>query len=176
MIEYFFGPGDGSRTTWHSAADLDIDGDGVREAVALDFDGDGRADDAMVDIDADGVADMSALDLDDDGVCEAFFGDSGAGLWDRPRAGIGDLSERLPRPSPPPHPTSPHPTPPPRVPLDLDRDGRPEAELVGPAVTGRLGGRLYVDSDGDGAHDQVLVDTDGDGRADLALRPGDPRF
>lgn len=47
LIDYIFGPGDGSVTTWTSRADLDLSGDGVADAVRLDFDGDGRRDDAM---------------------------------------------------------------------------------------------------------------------------------
>ena len=69
-LEYFFGTGDGTLSTWHSPADLDLDHDGTLDAVALDFDGDGLRDDAMWDTDADGVADRAMLDLDDDGIAE----------------------------------------------------------------------------------------------------------
>ncbi|GAA3949041.1 hypothetical protein [Gordonia caeni] len=128
-LEYFFGTGDGATSTWHSPADLDLNGDGVLDAVALDFDGDGRIDDAMWDSDGDGVADRAVLDLDDDGVPERFFRDSGLGLWEQsvPGAPAGHQST-------PPSPG--------RLEIDADGDGRPEA--------------ILEDTDGDGYADRVV--------------------
>lgn len=48
-ITYGFGTGVGEMSEWTSAADRDLSGDGVPDAVRLDFDGDGSADDAMWD-------------------------------------------------------------------------------------------------------------------------------
>ncbi|MBD0862818.1 hypothetical protein IA539_16635 [Gordonia sp. zg691] len=176
VIEYCFGPGDGSTTRWSSPADLAIGGD-APDAVGLDFDGDGRRDDAMWDTDADGVADVAALDTDDDGASDAFYRDSGAGLWDRPvsREEIGggsgarpDESESAERRGPPSARV---------LRLDLDDDGDVDAEIVGAEKGGRIvGERLYVDSDGDGEPDVVLVDLDGDGIADAVYDKRDPRF
>ncbi|WP_369403292.1 hypothetical protein [Gordonia soli] len=51
--------------------------------------------------------------------------------------------------------------------LDLNRDGRVDAELHGTRRAGiPVATHLYVDENGDGTFDRVLVDTDGDGRAD----------
>ncbi|MGO3325624.1 hypothetical protein [Gordonia sp. (in: high G+C Gram-positive bacteria)] len=128
VIEYVFGAGDGSTSTWLSAADLDLDGDGVMDAVSLDFDGDGIADDAMADTDADGVADRSALDLDDDGVPEIYFSDDGSGLWER---GVD-------------RPAEPSASPAPRTAGEsvLDTDGDGVADTV------------LIDTDGDGFADE----------------------
>ena len=156
VIEYLFGPGDGSTTTWTSVADADLNHDGIPDAVLLDFDGDGRRDDAMWDTDGDGVADVSVLDLDDDGEYDAFFRDGGKGLWDRrvEREGLDTGAD-----------------------LDIDGDGQVDARLEGPAGSGRITpDRLYVDVDGDGHFDHVLVDLDGDGRADACYDSRDPRF
>lgn len=87
-IEYFFGIGDGALQRWTSPADLDLNGDGILDAVALDFDGDGLLDDAMWDSDGDGVADLAVLDLDDDGTPEAQFADGGRGLWEVARGTV----------------------------------------------------------------------------------------
>ncbi|MCF8603714.1 hypothetical protein L5I01_10135 [Gordonia sp. HY442] len=127
VIEYVFGAGDGETSAWRSVADLDLNADGVFDAVSLDFDGDGLADDAMVDTDADGVADLSALDLDDDGLPETFFADGGSGLWER----------AADRPSGPP--LSPAPTAPGESVLDTDADGTDDTVLI--------------DTDGDGYAD-----------------------
>lgn len=178
VIEYLFGPGDGSTTTWTSVADADLNHDGIPDAVLLDFDGDGRRDDAMWDTDGDGVADVSVLDLDDDGEYDAFFRDGGKGLWDR-RVEREEL-DTGPRQPPPRHP--PPGQPPPSSPdtgadLDTDGDGQVDARLEGPAGSGRITpDRLYVDVDGDGHFDHVLVDLDGDGRADACYDSRDPRF
>ncbi|MFE0750291.1 hypothetical protein [Gordonia sp. NPDC058843] len=176
-IEYYFGTGDGPTTRWSGTADLTL-GDphsGSLDAIRLDFDGDGRRDDAMWDTDADGVADVAALDTDDDGEPDAFYRDSGAGLWDRPAARTDLAGEELPRRDVPdrnPRPPAAHVT---RV--DLDDDGDPDAEILGTDRGGRIvAERLYVDSDGDGGHDAVLVDVNGDGIADAAYDKRDPRF
>ena len=132
VIEYVFGSGDGHTSTWRSAADLDLDSDGVLDAVSLDFDGDGLADDAMWDTDADGVADRSILDLDDDGVPETGFADGGSGLWER-----AVDSPPLDRPTPE-RTESELPAPGESV-LDTDGDGTPDTVLT--------------DSDGDGYAD-----------------------
>ncbi|WP_067863390.1 hypothetical protein [Nocardia shimofusensis] len=82
-IEYSFGTGDGVVHDWSSAADLDLAGTGLFDAVRLDFDGDGLADDALWDSTGAGVADIAALDLDDDGVPDHFYTDpTGEGTWD----------------------------------------------------------------------------------------------
>ena len=133
-LEYFFGTGDGATSTWHSPADLDLDGDGVLDAVALDFDGDGLFDDAMWDSDGDGVADRAVLDLDDDGVPERMFRDSGRGRWEQPVAGAPAAAGQ------PGQQSAPH--SPGRLEIDADGDGRPETVLE--------------DTDGDGYADRVV--------------------
>lgn len=176
-IEYFFGTGDGPTTRWSGTPDLALGiwHSDALDAIRLDFDGDGRRDDAMWDTDADGVADVAAIDTDDDGEPDAFYRDSGVGLWDRPVARADLTGEQLPRRDVPDQN--------PRLPaaqvtrIDLDDDGDPDAEMVGADRGGRIvGERLYVDSDADGGHDVVLVDTNGDGIADAAYDRRDPRF
>ncbi len=205
LIDYVFGPGDGTLSRWSSATDLDLDADGTPDAVSIDFDGDGRADDAMWDVDGDGHADVAALDIDDDGRPERQYRDSGRGLWDvavgqgvtagqgdaavpgeLPRGQSGDAtgeegSERLPGPTPRAgrQPSTQR--------LDLDGDGRVDAEVVDAGAgdseavePGAAGSgaerRLYVDSDGDGNFDTVLVDSDGDRVADAAYGADAPEF
>lgn len=88
-IEYSFGTGDGVVHTWSGAADLDVAGTGLFDAVALDFDGDGMADDALWDATGSGVADLAALDLDDDGRPDHFYTDpTGLGTWDHQVSGL----------------------------------------------------------------------------------------
>lgn len=200
LIDYVFGPGDGTLSRWSSAADLDLDADGTLDAVSIDFDGDGRADDAMWDVDGDGHADVAALDIDDDGRPERQYRDSGRGLWDVavgqgvtagqgdagapgevPQGGADDTTsddgpKRVPEPTPRAgrQPSTQR--------LDLDGDGRVDAEVVDTGVgdSGAAGSgaerRLYVDSDGDGNFDTVLVDSDGDGVADAAFGADAPEF
>lgn len=128
LLEYFFGTGDGVLSTWRSPVDLDLDGDGVLEAVALDFDGDGRIDDAMADTDGDGIADRVLLDLNDDGVPETAFTDGGRGLWEQPAeaAWATDGQEVTPG----------------RLAVDVDGDGRAD--------------QFLEDLDGDGYADRVV--------------------
>ncbi|MFW0793115.1 hypothetical protein AAFP30_04815 [Gordonia sp. CPCC 205515] len=175
-IEYLFGTGDGHTTSWVSAGDADLDGDGTADAVRLDFDGDGHRDDAMWDIDGDGTADLAALDIDDDGRPDAFYRDTGSGVWgvpaDRPAAAAPGTG-----PAGPPEPAAEkHPDAVARS-ADLDRDGRPDIELRGTRRAGvPVAQRLYVDEDGDGRFDRVLVDENGDGRADVSYDDDSPKF
>ncbi|ETA08234.1 hypothetical protein [Gordonia alkanivorans] len=177
VIEYFFGPGDGSTTRWSTPADTAL-GDSGPDAVRLDFDGDGRRDDAMWDTDGDGIADVAALDTDEDGEPDAFYRDSGAGLWDRAVDRVGVVGESdSPEVRSPEADGSGEPDGPRDLRLDLDADGATDIELVGAEKGGRLTAeRLYVDTDGDGVTDTVLVDLNGDGVADAAYDKRDPRF
>lgn len=175
LIEYLFGTGDGHTTSWVSAADTDADHDGQFDAVGLDFDGDGRRDDAMLDTDGDGRADLVALDTDDDEEFDAFYRDSGNGVW-----GVSAERPGTHEPDEPPRP------PPPAGraddatvvrPTDLDDDGHDDVQLEGTRRAGiPVADRLYIDSDGDGRFDRVLVDTDGDGAADVSYDDRSPRF
>ncbi|MGV9709841.1 hypothetical protein ACWDTI_04165 [Gordonia sp. NPDC003424] len=177
-IEYLFGTGDGHTTSWVSAADADLDGDGHHDAVRLDFDGDGRRDDAMWDSDSDGVADVAALDTDDDARPDAFFSDTGTGVWGEVTTGP-ESRRSATGPAPPPAETPP---PAGRVGAvvrseDLDGDGTPDVELQGTRRAGvPVAQRLYIDEDGDGRYDRVLVDEDGDGRADVSYDDRSPKF
>lgn len=198
-LEYLFGIGDGHTTTWLSAPDADVDGDGHTDAVTLDFDGDGHRDDAMWDVDGDGVAEVAALDLDDDGHADHWYRDNGSGVWGeqvaRPAAGHGTEPGRLPDHAPPV--AGPRPVPPAdagqrtsepetsepgtddsvRVGYDTDHDGTRDIEIVGTRRAGiPVAQRLYIDSDGDGTFDRVLVDTDADGTADVTFDAHSPRF
>lgn len=80
-MDYCFGAGDGVVTAWDAPPNVDLDGDGVMDAVRLDFDGDGLFDDMMWDADGDGSADHSVLDIDNDGRPETYFTDDGLGTW-----------------------------------------------------------------------------------------------
>lgn len=176
-MDYCLGDGDGAATMWSGPPDLDLDGDGLADAIGLDFDGDGLRDDALVDLDGDGVADHLLLDLDDDGTPEASFADDGSGTWGHGVAaasadrsgglrwmgldevehtggplvdfdGDGRINDLL---------------------LDADGDGRADRVLIGTALEGAGGyGAAYVDTDGDGRWNLKLTDTDGDGAADGA--------
>ena len=167
-MDYCLGDGDGTAAIWSGEPNLDVDGDGVFDAIGLDFDGDGLLDDAMADLDGDGLVDHAVLDLDDDGHAEASFTDDGSGTWavsadakdrsgqlrwfglDGAEAeggplvdfdGDGQIDDRL---------------------LDADRDGLADRALVGD--------QAYVDADADGKWDVRLADTDGDGAADTAAQ------
>lgn len=181
-IEYLFGPGDGSTTSWTSSPDLTL-GTGDPDAIRIDFDGDGRLDDAMWDRDGDGRADCSVLDLDDDGSPDRWFGDDGSGVWGSELSvGAADLSWVGPDGE---HHTS-RADPDPEgacaavdvagdgktadTVCDRDSDGRAEILVL------RTGGRVYFDTDLDEELDQVLVDSDLDGTADSAFTVGDPEF
>ena len=202
VIEYVFGIGEGSTTTWTSPADLVLGG-GAADAIQLDFDGDGRVDDVMWDRDGDGRAEFSGLDLDDDDAVDKWFSDNGSGVWGQSEP---DLRGSAPAPGPPP------PQPPIPDPADVhltwtSLDGasqttRAEADpggsraLVdfvgngdaadllydrdsdgrGEIVVVRSGGRVYFDTDGDPGFDQLFVDHDLDGTADAVMSPGQPGF
>lgn len=175
-MDYCLGDGDGAATMWTGLPDLDLDGDGLADAVSLDFDGDGLRDDALVDLDGDGVADHLMLDLDDHGTPEASFADDGSGTWGHGVAagsadrsgglrwsalddvehtggplvdfdGDGRIDDRL---------------------LDADGDGRADRVLIGNEAGGGYRA-AYVDTDGDGRWDIKLTDADGDGAADGAI-------
>ncbi len=64
-MDFCLGAEDGSATIYTADPTLDLDDDGLLDAVGLDFDGDGRLDDALADLDGDGLADHAVLDLDD---------------------------------------------------------------------------------------------------------------
>lgn len=80
-LDYSFGTGVGTPTTWTSLADLSVGAVGSLDAVALDFDGDGWRDDAMWDFDGDTVADHSVLDVGDE--ARYFTDPSGEGTWNQ---------------------------------------------------------------------------------------------
>ncbi|WP_422743525.1 pullulanase [Mycobacterium sp. WMMD1722] len=162
-MEYCLGDGDGSATLWPAEPDVDIDGDGVFDAVGLDVDGDGRIDDALADLDGDGLADHAVLDLDDDDVAEAYFTDDGAGTW-LVRADHGGQLRWFGLDGAEQTGTSP---------VDFDADGQVAEQLVDTdddGVADRVDGEdtVWVDTDGDGHWDVRLSDADGDGRADAA--------
>lgn len=164
-VAYSFGLGDGDITTWHSPADLDLDGDGAFDAVALDFDGDGRIDDAMWDSDLDGVADTVRLDV-------AALGGDGAERWFTDPPVLGTWGTQVA-----PEPVSP-------LPPDTTRaDGAPPEQELAPAADGP-GAPASVDAGDPSVSDApapatvsldaagapvVLVDADDDGRMDTRL-------
>ncbi len=173
-MEYCLGDGDGSATMWTSQPDIDLNGDGVFDAVGLDFDGDGLLDDAMADLDADGVADHLVRDHS---AAAAYFTDDGTGTWavSLDRAGPGPQS---------PARAGDH-----AAGLrwfgldgvehsggavvDVDADGQADDRLLdidGDGLADRAvgGEHAYVDTDGDGRWDVKLSDRDADGRADGA--------
>lgn len=152
-ITYAFGVGDGELTEWTSPADVDIDGDGVPDAVALDFDGDGLVDDVMWDSDGDGVADAAGLDVEVlGGGDERWFADADhLGTWATPTDRASLAATPAPR-----SPTAPAP---PSAPAAHSAPGAlSSGGAGGPAV--------LIDTDGDGTADTRLVDTDGDGHLD----------
>jgi hypothetical protein len=165
-VDYCLGAGDGTAAMWTADPNLDLDGDGVFEAIGLDFDGDGLLDDALTDLDGDGVVDHAVLDLDDDGRPEASFTDDGTGTWAlssdaKDRGGemrwFGlDGSEAVGGPQ-----------------VDFDGDGEADDRLLdtdrdGLADRAFVGDQAYVDTDADGRWDVRLADTDGDGAADAS--------
>lgn len=181
-IEYIFGSGDGAYETWTTPADLDLDADGVLDAVVLDFDGDGLRDDALWDSDLDGVADMVAVDLEpsaaagDPLVGDPLAGDTpavdGRTQWHTDPAGDGtwsgyQVAEQIPAPEPVPR--QPGPTEP----------GTPAIRAGSPTVVADPAPGVLVDANGDGILDTALSDADGDGLldtaspADVRLRAGD---
>ncbi|MGW5572151.1 hypothetical protein ACWEVD_13180 [Nocardia thailandica] len=119
-IDYVFGTGDGTVTTWSGIADLSLADPAVPDAIWLDFDGAGPPDDALWDSDRDGVADVAALDTDGDGVLDHFYTDpDGLGTWshrvtgapaDAPLVPVDPRTAAPPLPTetgaPPPAPTS----------------------------------------------------------------------
>ncbi|RVW02038.1 hypothetical protein EGT50_11455 [Rhodococcus xishaensis] len=140
-LEYWFGTGDGELSTWTSAADLDLDGDGVFDAVRLDFDGDGLFDDAMWDVDGDSVVDRAVLDA----------GQSTARYFADPvRNGVWAQEVSRERASPPAAPS-------PSEWRTVDYDGDGESDDA------------VADFDGDGTPDVVLTSTRDGGRYDTVL-------
>jgi hypothetical protein len=165
-VDYCLGAGDGTAAMWTAEPNLDLDGDGVFDAIGLDFDGDGLIDDALTDLDGDGVVDHAVLDLDDDGHAEASFTDDGTGTWSVDAKGRGgemrwfglDGAETVGVPQ-----------------VDFDGDGEADDRLLdtdrdGLADRALVGDQAYVDTDGDGQWDVRLADTDGDGAADAATQ------
>ena len=73
---------DDARDTWEAVkerfapipegegAPIDLDGDGVADAVVLDVDGDGTVDAVVADHDGDGIAEAAYIDTDGDGQFE----------------------------------------------------------------------------------------------------------
>lgn len=154
-MEYCLGDGDGLASMWSAAPNVDVDGDGVLDAVGLDFDGDGLMDDAMADLDGDGLAEHAVLDG------ERYFTDDGTGTWavSVDRAGSGrwfglDGVEHSGGPA------------------DVDGDGAEDRllDVDGNGLADRAfaGDVALVDTDGDGRWDIKLSDTNGDGAADAA--------
>jgi hypothetical protein len=159
-MEYCLGDADGSATMWTAAPDVDVDGDGVLDAVGLDFDGDGLLDDGMADLDGDGLADHAVLDHASDAT---FFTDDGTGIWAVAVDRAGQLRwfgldgvEHTGGPT-----------------VDVDGDGQLDERLTdadgdGLADRALSGDDGYVDTDGDGRWDVKLADSDADGKADAA--------
>ena len=159
-MDYCLSDGDGSATMWTAPPDLDVDGNGMLDAVGLDFDGDGLVDDAMADLDADGVAEHLVRDVSEDA---AYFTDDGTGTWavtvDRAGTlrwfGLDGVE----------HSGGPL--------VDVDADGQSDDRLLdadgnGLADRALSPGQAFVDADADGRWDVKLTDSDGDGSADSA--------
>ncbi len=194
-IEYIFGTGDGLVTHWSTPADLDLDGDGVLDAVVLDFDGDGLIDDALWDSDGDGAADIMVLnfwtvDFGEGGdlpgrsqgpsaagvvqgstaaqgytAAQWYTDPDGDGTWSGYRQGGPDQAA----------PVDSVDVVTPACPTEPGPEPRPTP----PVVVAEPAPAVLVDSDGDGVLDTGLTDTDGDGLLDTAsaatvrLRAGD---
>ncbi len=145
-IEYSFGVGDGQVDTWLTPAGLDLDGDGVLDAVALDFDGDGLIDDAMWDSDGDGVADttvidVTELDADGGGFANWYTDPVGDGTWSGYRVGGLEVAPAMP-------------------------EAASAGSVTAPVVVAEPAPAVLVDTNRDGILDTSLTDTDGDGLLD----------
>jgi hypothetical protein len=166
-MDYCLGSGDDGASIWSAAFDVDVDHDGVFDAVRLDLDGDGERDDALADLDDDGMADHAVLDFESG---SQWFTDDGTGTWGVPAdrgaplrwfsldgvRGTGGpeldfdgdgVADQL---------------------VDVDADGLADRVLCGNGSGGF--GVGYVDIDGDGDWDVRLVDADGDGAAEAAAQ------
>lgn len=164
-MDYCLSDGAGGAEIWSAEPTVDIDGDGVLDAIGLDIDGDGAVDDALADLDGSGLADHAVHDRD--GPAPAYFTDDGSGTWavavDRAGQlrwfgldgvesfggpmvdfdGDGVAGERL---------------------LDVDADGLADRVLTADAA--------YADRDADGRWDVRFTDADGDGSADSVTELG----
>jgi hypothetical protein len=82
-LAYAFGDSHTPTEVYHSEANVDMDGDGVGDAVAIDMDGSGGHDDIAWDSDGDGRVDMILVDSDHDGTIDTVYTDpNGNGHWD----------------------------------------------------------------------------------------------
>ena len=72
-MDYCLGDGAGGADIWSAEPTVDIDGDGVLDAIGLDLNGDARVDDALADLDGDGLADHAVHGRD--GPAPAYFTD-----------------------------------------------------------------------------------------------------
>jgi hypothetical protein len=161
-MDYCLGDPDGSATMWTAPPDVDVDGDGVLDAVGLDMDGDGLRDDVLTDVDGDGIADQLIRDFTPDGAEGAYFSDDGTGTWALSVDRTGNVRwfgldgvEHTGAPL-----------------IDVDADGQADRliDFDGDGLADRALGaeQAYVDTDGDGRWNVKLSDGDGDGRADGA--------
>lgn len=164
-MDYCLGDGAGGAQIWTADPTIDVDGDGVLDAIGLDLDGDGRPDDALADLDASGSADHAVHDRD--GPAPAYFTDDGSGTWAVAIDRAGQLRwfgldgvEATGGPM-----------------VDFDGDGHTDDRLLDVDADGLadrvLGHRdgtatAYADRDGDGSWDVQFTDTDSDGTADSA--------
>jgi hypothetical protein len=166
-MDYCLGAGDGTAAMHSASPDVDLDGDGVLDAITLDFDGDGLRDDVLADLDADGLADHAVLDHA--GSEAAWFTDDGTGTWAVAAPAVGGPALRWHTLDGVEHTGGPL--------VDFDGDGAADDRLLdsdGDGVADRVvaddRGTGWVDTDGDGRMDVRLVDSDGDGLADDAAR------
>ena len=151
-MDYCLADGDGGAAMFSADPVLDVNSDGVLDAVRLDLDGDGLLDDALADLDGDGLAEAAMTDDGSgvwshaaDGRAVRWFGLDGAEHRGGPMVDVdadGQLDDRA---------------------LDTDGDGLADRVLAGDAA--------YADTDGDGLWDLRFTDTDGDGRADAVGEP-----
>ncbi len=161
-MDYCLSDGAGGADIYSADPTLDIDGDGILDAIGLDLDADGHADDALADLDGpDGLADHAVHGLD--GPAPVYFTDDGAGTWAVAVDRAGQLrwfgpdgTESFGGPM-----------------VDFDGDGIPGERLLDVDADGLadrvLGaGQAHADRDGDGSWDVRLTDVDGDGTADTA--------